>query len=682
VAEFVGRSAELQIVRRRLDDAPVTVVLGRAGIGKTATVREALRRRNAVEIGVRPGDDLRQALLAVGRALAGQVVIPTTLGDVAALCDAIVHAVEHVEATIVVDDLHHLGEAEARTLLDRALDVARRSRWIFITRKLPRGRWKKHTVELDDLDGRALARLVRSIAPGVTRAECAAIVEAAQGSPWLLLRSLGARSESPPDPREVAAALPPRAAPLLRLLVALHLPIDAATARAVLGGQIPRGPEVVRGGDRVRAHDALRDAHARLPVEADLPRRLDVAATEAHDVHAAIEAARLHLEREDAVSAAVIFERIFDDAIDAGLAPRLHQLLRDRTLPVLSELRLRAAIAIGAGPSLDETLADPRPQTARAHVRHAEALLLAGRPKEGLAALERQEATREARLIRARILLTLGVLDEAQSALDSIGDAEDAAVMAFTARVTAAKGDLETALALADALGARTDLSSQLRRTVNHARLIVYSNAGRLNQVAALSKAIFATPAAGTSFSDQLAALGSLSLVEIEGGNVVEGRRLLELLASHERMPGVRFFRRMNAVRVHTIEGDLAAASAETDAVLAEARVVHSRDYERWGLVARSMLRLLRASDVSQPRAVLDEDTSGSDAQGEFLRAFARMRALRVGTTLPKSSGPLAEIGHAIDARVYSVLAEATDAFMRSAWDEAEQRVRRAIALG
>jgi hypothetical protein len=43
------------------------------------------------------------------------------------------------------------------------------------------------------------------------------------------------------------------------------------------------------------------------------------------------------------------------------------------------------------------------------------------------------------------------------------------------------------------------------------------------------------------------------------------------------------------------------------------------------------------------------------------LRAFLWMRALRTGATIPESSRPSTG-GHAIDARVYSVLAEATDA--------------------
>ena len=180
--------------------------------------------------------------------------------DVDALGDAVARTAEHVGATIAVDDVHHLEAAEARALNEHTLAVARRARYVFIARSLPQSkRWAKLALELDDLDARALARLARALVPGAKPREIAALVETAHGSPWLLRRCLAAGNAAPPDPGEIAAALPERTASLFRLLAALHLPIDAATARAILGGPLPRRPEIELGGHRARAHDMLRD---------------------------------------------------------------------------------------------------------------------------------------------------------------------------------------------------------------------------------------------------------------------------------------------------------------------------------------------------------------------------------------------------------------------------------------
>lgn len=681
MAELVGRTEELRALGARLAASPVTLVLGRAGIGKTATVRHVVRGRRAIEIGVRPGDDRRQVLGAVGRALAGRVVVPASLGDVEALGEAIARAAERAEATIVVDDLHHLSPREIRAIVEEVTAVARRSRWVFLARALPPEVRKRHArvaIELDDLDPRSLRRLARSIAPNVKPREIGALVEAAQGSPWLLRRCLTTRAGGPPDAREIAAALPKRAAPLLRLLAALHLPIDAATARA-LGGPLPRGPEVELGRDRVRAHDALRDALARDPLDADLPRRLDVAASELGDAAASLEAARLHLEAGDAAASAEILERTFDAIVDAGLAPRLHVLLRDTTDAPLSEIRLRAAIVLGAGLPLDEVLADPRPQTPGAHTAYAEGLLLAGRPLEARALLEKGARTRRDEILLARTLLTMGALDEAQALVGSFGGTEDVRVTALAARIAAARGDHAKATALADELGAlAATLPSSLRRMVQNTRITVYSSAGNLKQVRGAARALYGTPSAGMSLIEEQGGIATLALVEIEGANIEEGRRLLGMLAADAR--GVRFFRRMNTIRIHMIEGDFAAASAEADAVLAEAEVERNLEHERWGRVAWSMLRLLLASDVRAPHVVRDEVVTGSDAQASFLRAFRRIRALRVGASIADDASAN-DAGDAIDARIFALLAEATAELFRSAWDDVERSARRAVAL-
>ncbi len=660
----------------------MTLVVGRAGIGKTATAREGLRARRAIEVDVRPGDDLRQVLLGLARALGEQVVLPNTTSDVDALGEAVVAASEHVGATIMVDDLHHLAEAEARRLLERTRDRARVSRWIFVTRVLPRGRWKTHAIELDDLGPRALTRIARGLVPDATRAELSAIVLAAQGSPWLLRRSLGTRGGAPPDPREVAAALPPRAAPLLRLLAALHLPIDATTARILLGGPLPRGPELVRGGATVRAHDALRDALAGQPVDDDLPRRLDAAATQVGDARAAIEAARLHLEQGRAEPAAAIFDRIFDDAVEAGLAPLLYGLLHRTTAPALSALRLRAAIALGAGPTLDEVLADPRPVGVAAQTRHAEALLVAGRLVEARALLLRRERSLEDELLLAHASLMLGALDEAAAIFETIRHPKDLRVRAFEAVLLLSRGEIAAAVALADELGgAVAERSPTLRRLVQSTRLRVYNGAGMLQRASAAARSLLGGAAAG-SLAEELSALASLATGEIANGNLVEGRRLLAMLGdAAERAPALRFVRRMNALHVHIVEGNFPAAREEAEAVITHARITEWDEHERWGLVGRSMVRLVLASDVAEPGVVRDEVVTGDDAQADFLRALRWMRALRANVVLPPGDRPQAQKTAAIDARVYALVAEATDAFLESSWDDATELLARAIAL-
>ena len=95
-------------------------------------------------VGVRPGDDRRQVLVAIGRALAKDVVVPTSLGDVDALGEAVARGAEHVGRAIIIDDVHHLAAADARALIACTLAVARRSRYVFVARALPKSKgWAK-----------------------------------------------------------------------------------------------------------------------------------------------------------------------------------------------------------------------------------------------------------------------------------------------------------------------------------------------------------------------------------------------------------------------------------------------------------------------------------------------------------------------------------------------------------
>ena len=693
---FVGRDKEKRELARRMRAHAVTVLLGRGGLGKTALALEALRplRPRAIHVGVRPGDDARQVLLTVVRALTAETktLTPTTLGDVDALIAQACALAERDRRVLFLDDWHHLATGEQATVLSAIHREASRSRWLIAARTLePIPELVEHRLTLKELDERSLRLLARRLAPAMTTRKASELARDAHGSPWILRRCVWSTDDDPVAPDELLAALPATAAALVRLLGALELPIDRATfgalARPAVARSIGRGLLETGADGGVRVHDVVID---RLRGERpSLVEARALATAGRGDARALLEAIRLHLDNASNDDAAEVLRDSFDEIVGAGFAPRLHEVLEPTSAPTLASYRLRAAATLGCGPPLEMVLADPRASTIEAQVRHAEALLVAGRFVDARVTLEaalpaipatESELRIDAILLLARTRLMLGEEPTELVGLEAMG-AHGHRLTALRARVLVARGDYRAALALADELGAVVrSLPPGARREVQRLRLTVYSNAGRLAQVRALANDLYGDPTVGVSIVEAQSALASLSLLAIEGGRLADGRRLLDLLSPHATRGALRFVHKMNTLRLHTIEGDFAAAERGADEVCDDARLAGDRDALAWGDVARTFVRLLLASE-HEPSTDEHATLPLRGPQAAFRRAFGWLSALRNGEgadVVPPSSG---ETDDVIDARVYTLLAQATARFFAGALDDAAAGTRAAITL-
>src|SRR5262245_26844162 len=117
---FVGRRRETAELAAMIKRAPVTVVCGIGGVGKTSLVLATLRRCHpaqvdrTVMVGLRPAEPPGQLQLELARALAGTLVLAAgwaTRGyEPDAYAEGIIDLAERAGLWVVLDDLHH-GDA-------------------------------------------------------------------------------------------------------------------------------------------------------------------------------------------------------------------------------------------------------------------------------------------------------------------------------------------------------------------------------------------------------------------------------------------------------------------------------------------------------------------------------------------------------------------------------------------
>jgi hypothetical protein len=662
---FVGRAREGARLRELSRTGPVTLVVGRGGIGKTAFVEHVLGARRPLGVGVRPGDDERAVWLALARALAARELVASADDSIGAVRTAVLEAADAFGGIVVVDDVHLLPRPVALALVAR-VRTAKRARWVLVGRAPWPPRFAPITITLDDLDRRALTRLARELAPRRSARERARLVALADGSPLLLRRALASRAEA--DPTEIVDALSKRARPLLELLAALDLCIAPETARAITGSPVPRHPDIVRTPEGVRLHDARRDLLPLPRATRGMARKLARSVASTDDVRAAFESVRLALEVGDVRAAAALLDRHLDAMVEEGLGERLEPLLLGRTERVLAELRLQLAVRLG-GRALAQVLDDPRATTRAARVRHAEALIRASRLGEAKAILEAEPRSLEVDYLLGRALYFMGDFEGAAARLAP--RRSDPRAKAQLARISATRGAYAEAIRSADELAVVEGESPFVRRQVETARIDVYASAGRLDQVVALlRRQLHGRLSSAQPWGNQVS-LALLAQLEAERGALPAARRILAALRSPaERSATLRCECRAVEARILAAEGDLPAAIAITEEAVADAEARGHRVQAGWLRVLGAVLAGMAG------RAPAPIPTPVHDAQARFVAALRRLHALRAG--LP--SEPLRAAPEPIDAHVFELLAEGTDALLQGAFGRAERIVRDAIA--
>lgn len=333
---FVGRAAELAILRGRLADAAagsggLVLVSGPPGIGKTRLVEEAVSDTAAVVWG-RCADDpgapplwpwrrVVEALPSVDSAVTAAFAETEGAADVqaarfrlvAAASDALVAAAEPSGLVVVLEDLHWADEASLRLLRHLAGEL-RRSKLAVIATHRDTGHTPALDTALPDLLRRPGARSValpplaepdaRRLLTGLAEGEAREAYRRSGGNPLYLgaiARSAGG-AELGHLVRATVAALGPEVRRLLAIAAVIGEDVEAALLAEVSG--LPLG-KVADGLDQAAKAGVLRErrfAHAvvRDGIYADLGQ------TEREALHGRVAAAlEEHARRDPALAGTV-----------------------------------------------------------------------------------------------------------------------------------------------------------------------------------------------------------------------------------------------------------------------------------------------------------------------------------------------------------------------------------------
>lgn len=283
---LIGRDQELATIRRALATRRSCVVLGPAGIGKSALATAAVESMCTTEF------------TPVIRGLASLSSVPhlpwlpflhgrKAPNDVEALAGLLRNEIGN--RVLLVEDLHWFDEestsalglvmATCTTLLTTRETTSTPSPWATATPPCT-------VVRLDVLHRDEARALVEHFRPGISAADANRVAEAGRGNPFLTILSAQTRdAERHLDPTAaLIGAVPPSATRLLALLAAARGPIPDDD---LPGGSwlVARGLAVrTEGGRLAVAHDiiaeeaarllpkgAMRDAHRTLASRADHP---------------------------------------------------------------------------------------------------------------------------------------------------------------------------------------------------------------------------------------------------------------------------------------------------------------------------------------------------------------------------------------------------------------------------
>lgn len=435
-AVFVGRKAEGAELAEAVKRAPVSVVWGLGGSGKTALALHTLQHRFAKRaertlfVGLRPGTASPET--EVARVLAEATKSRIEWNAAASAPDAAVAlALDLAESGpwwILVEDLQHAAPDRVAALLTAFARYARRSRVIATSRfdpGLPELRGQ--TVALGAMDAAELALLAQR-ALRMRAAEAKAAARAANGSPWRLLQGQSAGD---------ALGLPEDVLRFLSALAAVEVPIprEAIDAFAPPPGEsvdsLARRGLLERGGAGYRVHDVVRGLlPAASQSESDAVR---AAAGEAlatlDDPSALRESVRLLLAASRPERAAAVLDARLDALLAAGFAPQLWEMLSPIDDERFAVARVRCASDLGWVDALAR-LRIPAHASPRDKLEWATALRLRGDLAESAkAAAEVREAAErvgdahlalEAALLRGRCRLVMGNASEVIAELDTV----------------------------------------------------------------------------------------------------------------------------------------------------------------------------------------------------------------------------------------------------------------------
>lgn len=451
---FVGRRQEVKLLSRALERAPMSVVCGLGGIGKTSLALHTLHThfRDAADsaLYLRLGSSVTSGdlgtivvqavtdLLEPGKAEERGSLNQDTLVATA------IELAERGRHWIVLDDVHLIGTDSINKQVDLIARYARHSRWLVISRVRPQvPNLEAQTVDLSGLEPKALTQLARAWMPRSSRGAIDETVAKSAGSPWLL-RYGAARSFNDSETINVLDGLSERAELLVTRLSALLEPVSESVLTRLCSTEIaaPYRELEARGlVDRtpdgyVRLHDVARVYVRRLlnaqRIEQTEQQVAQILAAESDSI-TRLECLRLHLSTGNQAA----FERGLttwgDRLIQAGYAQQLAGLIDSSNDGSLEPWRFRVALELNQVERIRSFL-KREPTTAADFYLTSRAHLMLGEPAQAAeAAAEATSLAPESDdpefadrclLVAAEALDSLMDYDAAHQRLDLIRTAE------------------------------------------------------------------------------------------------------------------------------------------------------------------------------------------------------------------------------------------------------------------
>ncbi|NOY90961.1 MAG: AAA family ATPase [Deltaproteobacteria bacterium] len=393
---FVGRQAESEWLAAAIERAPVALVTGPAGIGKSALLATVLKSSfpdallRTVRFSFPSEEPLRQAQFDLGQVLARLAHQPWNMAEVAGdpihLTQALIDLAEDAGVWVVLEDLHRVDGLEAAEMLSTLGSYARESRWIASSRRpLRLGRLAGQTLAVEGLDDADLMDLARALYPDAPDGSLHRAVSVASGSPWLLSQFLETGHAGVATSRQqLVEGLDQDAGPFLGALAVLRGPTSLDLLRQIVSlpaddtlEALERRGLMVRDSVGVRIHDlvaTLFSGSLGEDVRAELHQRAAAVLGELGPAER-VNALR-HLLAAGRLDAVV--ERLgetCEQLLACGQAPRLWAAIRDVRDPRLAASQMRCAAELGNPTALSAVhpASDPstRDQLAWAHTLYA-----------------------------------------------------------------------------------------------------------------------------------------------------------------------------------------------------------------------------------------------------------------------------------------------------------------------
>jgi tetratricopeptide (TPR) repeat protein len=698
----LGREHEREALLAALERAPVALVCGNGGLGKTALVCSALHERRppcldrtlafSASPTDRTGEQLVQAILTeLSDLLGGGRPAGGAPGDIVASC---VDLADTLDAVIVLDDLHFVSGPLVRDLLSAASTYARKSRWVGTSRaELDLPGAEGQTIALGPLKEDVLSTLARAWNHGMSADEAEHAAREANGSPfWLkqrLTRGKGAQS----DARSMLLAeLSAETKAWVLTLAWLETPLPdsvldvfgrcppaAELAALELRGLLERVPE----GTRLHAV-----ARSTLAVEGD-NEPIAEALSRSEEPGLLVESVRLDVAAGRLERAITTASSAAPAIVAAGLAPHLWQVLDAVDEPRLLHVKLACALDLGGGAALDWALEQPAPALPGTRRLWLEALLIGPRAREAaerarILATEVEASdpalAASALLLAARAFVWMaepaGAEEAARRARELVPEDVEVAARgdAWIARACVFAGRGAEALELCSALEPKlAGLSLAARREIEEQRGAVYMNLGRTRRA---HDTFVRARRDGLVSAEQLGVRTRLvrgSLFALELGRMQEARRLLDELAPVARRSYSLFpFHSMNEIRYWTALGDLEQSAVHLAALRQSVTKSEMGYWSSWLASPVHYLGVLGA----QP---LDESTAASGTDFPLTRALGAWHEVRaVGSSTRLDALPKPDV---LDAVIVTHLADAARRCITGDGTRAAEAARAAIAL-